>query len=835
MKGANQNMSICQALSQRQSSDFISHVLNNWKNSAVTNGRVPHEIVMDNSSALLLACVRSFTFCGTTNNYLSDCFDSLLRGTEPPHCFIRLDRSHMVKIIADLKCLKTEDKRKQKLFRRIFGFLMKNDDIKLANNIIRGIFILLFNKYENEKHVKDAKISLKNVADKHALVELEEPYNEFDTHMIETEVSNRSKFHSWVAALAKDVKAHCVNEALNTSDSINEKENSEELIDNIYYAPHLEDPFIELLATLPLWSNVMNHQFGSNNFCPSSSMTEVEFKNIKRLVFNGQRSIRVDTFVRHHIQHVNGTMKLALAENKKVQMIEDANTKEENAVSASGSSENIFVDEMQQEIWRDKNDDIKVNTNKFKFVKRCRTSILEPHRPISRKVPILKNGHKKTGTKKGNTPYTVTLKTCSFDSVFHAFAACYFDIDAFKQRVESDNSRFSRLMKTALDLQDKAQTYTERDEILFELFPECFKVSTETITVFDCEMSIATMFMRLCQHFEILNSLEEHKYCDKCEKSLEKVQKTFVPTNLNNVNIEQLQESIVQNFATKSNCAACGERLTKLLEYNNIVAIDFEKTQPKEVYYVDFANISNQIYLNNRKYALKAVIDYIDNIEHFVTHVLRNDNKWETFDDLHIDHTLKPAARIHPVLLFYTVVDENCEFPPVCQKIASTNEHSWAPNVVDDFSIPHNYDYNSSSFFTEAKYDSPELEKNASTEHPSDPNDADDTTIISHNSTHQTLDKHYSSEKESNEADILKSSYGKYQNSINQFDNAKRFFFSISAYGIKKAVVRIEKVDFDGTYLSQKAMGKNSEANLPILRRTKREATKTVRFEYGRK
>lgn len=113
--------------------------------------------------------------------------------------------------------------------------------------------------------------------------------------LIQQVTSNRSKFHSCIVSLANDVKKHCVNEELNTRDSINEKECSEELVDNICYGPHPETPFTELLATLPLWSNIMNHTFGSTNFCPSSSMTEVEFKNIKTLVFNGQRSIRVDT------------------------------------------------------------------------------------------------------------------------------------------------------------------------------------------------------------------------------------------------------------------------------------------------------------------------------------------------------------------------------------------------------------------------------------------------------------------------------------------------------------------------------------------------------------
>lgn len=159
IKGRNKNLPVWQFLSQVNHSDFISNQLNTWKYKTM-NRRMPDEFIMDKSNALLLSAVKSFTFCGTTSRYLSQCYDVLFGSADPPTCFIRLDRSHMVKIIKHIKELKTEDPRKRKLFERIFGYVMLCDNISQVETIIRNLFILLLNKYEADDDVRNAKKEL---------------------------------------------------------------------------------------------------------------------------------------------------------------------------------------------------------------------------------------------------------------------------------------------------------------------------------------------------------------------------------------------------------------------------------------------------------------------------------------------------------------------------------------------------------------------------------------------------------------------------------------------------------------------------------------------------
>lgn len=53
---------------------------------------------------------------------------------------------------------------------------------------------------------------------------------------------------------------------------------------------------------------------GSANFSPSSSASESEFNNIKRLI--GIKTKRVDVFVNQHLKHLSGNMKLELGTQK---------------------------------------------------------------------------------------------------------------------------------------------------------------------------------------------------------------------------------------------------------------------------------------------------------------------------------------------------------------------------------------------------------------------------------------------------------------------------------------------------------------------------------------
>ncbi|KAJ6647961.1 NOF-FB transposable element [Pseudolycoriella hygida] len=159
---------IFQLLSQRHTSSFLHYILSCWQDVCF-GGKSPNEIIVDDSKALLLTSAQTFTSCKTMEVYMNKCYDALFEGCKTPECFIRLNRSHIVKAIKRNEYLKKEDKRRKILYQRIFGYLISVEDVKDAEKIIREIFILLYNKYSNDVYVSNAKKHLKTLSDCHLM------------------------------------------------------------------------------------------------------------------------------------------------------------------------------------------------------------------------------------------------------------------------------------------------------------------------------------------------------------------------------------------------------------------------------------------------------------------------------------------------------------------------------------------------------------------------------------------------------------------------------------------------------------------------------------------
>lgn len=347
------NMPAFQFMSQRQNSDFIQYSLACWKTRHFTN-KNPDEAIMDDSKALLLACIQCFTSCKTMHRYLDDCYDSLFEGSQAPRCYIRLDRSHIVKEIKQMPCMRNEDKRRKRMFQRIFGYLITIESMTEVKDILHKTFILLLNKYENCKFVTNAKQFLRNVCENHKVDEIDSE--------IEYEASapsdskdifcSRSKFRNWIERILEDVRQEFVDSLLNQSVHQNEVEDN--LIDNVYFAPHLVVPFLDFLVKLPLFSNIMMKAFGSKNEVATSSPTEVGYHIIKSLVLNTNHRIRVDVIFEKHTEFLKGHL------NAKRTNLED------DIQDDIKDEKNRFFDEdcqSQEENWRNKNVDAKVKKN----------------------------------------------------------------------------------------------------------------------------------------------------------------------------------------------------------------------------------------------------------------------------------------------------------------------------------------------------------------------------------------------------------------------------------------------------------------------------------------
>jgi len=69
---------------------------------------VPSVTVTDYSRAILVALARAFSDCADLKHYLQRCYDVVIKNenTSLPASYLRLDVSHVVKIVGNWECLR---------------------------------------------------------------------------------------------------------------------------------------------------------------------------------------------------------------------------------------------------------------------------------------------------------------------------------------------------------------------------------------------------------------------------------------------------------------------------------------------------------------------------------------------------------------------------------------------------------------------------------------------------------------------------------------------------------------------------------------------------------
>lgn len=258
------NVPIFQAISQRHSHEFIEYMLRYFQERFL-NGKQPTHMIMDDSKALQLACVRDYTPFKSMMEYDDACYDALFENAPPPLLQIQLDRSHYTKFIIDCKVLtEVKEKGKRKFFQRILGFLLLSVDIKEAEGVIENMFVLLKNDYLHSDRVIKAKDELYSIVKSHKHI-LNENIPECYVAMHDVEEDRtltskiKSKFYKWNHRIARKVDANFVNHALNESIEETDKDH------NPFVSKQLVKPMIKILSKIHLFSNVMNTTFGHHH------------------------------------------------------------------------------------------------------------------------------------------------------------------------------------------------------------------------------------------------------------------------------------------------------------------------------------------------------------------------------------------------------------------------------------------------------------------------------------------------------------------------------------------------------------------------------------------
>lgn len=633
------------------------------------NKKNPHEIVVDNSDALILASVQAFTSLQTRNAYLDACFDNLFNNSGIEiGCYIRLDRSHIVKQILTMEVSEKLDYRVRRLLQRILGFLITVSDVEIVAKIIKNLFTILLNKFEHIEAVTEAKWHLKKISDDHDIDDImnNPDIDEMDECQEILFNQEESKFKSWIKNIIQDVREKYVDESLNDSIGVDDA-----FVENLYYVPETNKDFfkylIEFLAIIPLWSNIMMDSFHSKNSVATSSPTEATFKDIKVIVFKNEKGYRTDIFAEKYVTYLLGNFKFALADSKNKQSFALERKNQENRENFEGAcslreSDNEKEEEsiqkaqkveVAQEIWRNKNVDV---PQKIKLVKSNRSvnSILEKSKPFSSHLPILPNGGTTKGT--GKTPTIISQNTCVFDVLYEIWAAFYKDIPAIKAEIDKSDYQFDKFIRDSFLEKNIDSLKNTRNHLLLTLFPEKVFHGVKNMKTINVFMTINEMFFKLSDNSSVIFSAKAQGICECCSfVNSENIYK-YVPTTFKgdwaNIieNIEAYTNEL-ENFSCDI-CKECFSQLDTHILLNDVLVVNIEMAYPnKDIYDFELEKISKHIIFEQQRFEFRAAIEYSSN--HFIAHIKRNNQVWETYDDLKSLNVQKTPKSFYSVQYYY--------------------------------------------------------------------------------------------------------------------------------------------------------------------------------------
>lgn len=120
----------------------------------------------------------------------------------------------------------------------------------------------------------------------------------------EEEIIEDNDWSAWGIGINKDVE-HNLHEVCDR--------------DNAHYFPHLAERLLKDINMFPLWANVCRDDFGYGRVPASSAPVEGEFNKLKNNILkNYNFPIRVDEFLKIHLDFLHGKLKIVDAEEKSV-------------------------------------------------------------------------------------------------------------------------------------------------------------------------------------------------------------------------------------------------------------------------------------------------------------------------------------------------------------------------------------------------------------------------------------------------------------------------------------------------------------------------------------
>lgn len=314
-------------------------------------------------------------------------------------------------------------------------------------------------------------------------------------------------------------------------------------------------------------------------------------------------------------------------------------------ITDSAVSLSLSEDSFEKENWRNKN---KCDEKKKRDTSRRSTkSILNAHQSdlnvTCKNVFFLTNGH----TVKAKNLTTMVQNTCAFDAVSHILACMYSDHDHI-QKLFNENSKMNIYKFISMQSSSKPSViFNERDVLLKSLHP-IVKRSSNGFSVFDCTSSIDKIVQEL-----LPNTVYTVPTCKCTNENSTAKGYDYVPVNINallKLGFKCLENCISLDFLKKNRCKECNSQ--RKIEFASYIIMNVQPdVEPVNGFKkIKMSDIPLNVNIDGKEFKFSGIIEFKPG--HFISHILRKNNVWETYNDSKFKVS-KPPKCIIPNHIMY--------------------------------------------------------------------------------------------------------------------------------------------------------------------------------------
>lgn len=635
----------------------------------------PRMVVCDFGWAILIAVAQIFGKCIDLRHYLKKCFNIVHGNNDTlPSCFIRLDVSHYVSMIAKWNCLKGKDKIiVKKFYLRCLCQAYKMISFEELCVSLEAIFVVALSQYvgsnENgedlpsELHLQYLNNMIKYIPEIEIVDEIGEnretdcltismDLSETDCPEVSADISNWFHWSANIYDKAQQIAINCI----------------EGTAINACYNPDFAITIkTHLIPYVALWSGMMQPYFQIGKEVATSTSVEAEFADLKNRAFKGQLPMKPDKFIHDHLDYIDGKIKLASHEND---ILNDDGEQHANVTDEFSSASSAKIDECSNVdtcvysdaidcnistiIENNNKENISLNTSDVvDNAEQLNCNVRENWRGLLRKSPQeqssalkqrkptyldkcpewdyikLTKGHKIPIMRNGNVSRAVCIdgksviatQTCAFDAMLHLLASSIATIKCYKNKITSlENQTINLAISILQSGKIKQFHYDERFKILKDLplFRQAITNYSSTIIKLNANCNVGHLITYL---FQNAPSCRLTTVCP-CGY-LRRRQSIELNINIDVLlykGLQYMQDAIddgLANGLTTLKCRKCLANTRENIEYGPHVFIDTstftDDRYVKTVSMVEhnLAAIAKHIKLNSQTYILTGVVHYI--------------------------------------------------------------------------------------------------------------------------------------------------------------------------------------------------------------------------------